>query len=204
MASAETLKVRERIILGVDPGTNVMGYGLVLVKNNKPTMILMGVLDLRKVTDVYEKLHKIFTRTLQLIDDYHPTEFAIESQFYGKNVQSMLKLGRAQGVSISAALYRGLKVSEYAPLKIKMSITGNGMAAKEQVAEMLRKFFKIPEEQMPTLLDATDGLAVALCHFFQSKNPIEGKSFTSWKDFVAKNANRVNSNTKKCPSEKEE
>ncbi|HOU69274.1 MAG TPA: crossover junction endodeoxyribonuclease RuvC [Paludibacteraceae bacterium] len=190
--NVQVVNAKDRIILGVDPGTNVMGYGLLRITGNKPSLMLMGILDLKKYTDPYTKLNKIFLRTLELVDEYHPDEFAIESQFFGKNVQSMLKLGRAQGVAISAALYRGLTVNEYAPLKIKMSITGNGMASKEQVAEMLRKYLHIPQELMLPQMDATDGLACALCHFFQSKTLGTGKKFTSWKDFVAKNDSRVN------------
>ncbi|MCB9018319.1 MAG: crossover junction endodeoxyribonuclease RuvC [Paludibacteraceae bacterium] len=187
----EVINARDRIILGVDPGTNVMGYGLLKITGNKPSLMLMGVLDLKQYTDPYIKLNKIFLRTLELVDDYHPDEFAIESQFFGKNVQSMLKLGRAQGVAISAALYRGVQVNEYAPLKIKMAITGNGMASKEQVAEMLRKYLHIPTEQMLPQLDATDGLAAALCHFFQCKTLGKEKKFNSWKDFASKNEKRV-------------
>lgn len=191
MSEKQIINAKDRIILGVDPGTNVMGYGLLKISGNKPSLMLMGVLDLKKYTDPYIKLNKIFLRTLELIDDYKPQEFAIESQFYGKNVQSMLKLGRAQGVAISAALYRGLEVNEYAPLKIKMSITGNGMASKEQVAEMLRKYLHIPQEDMLPQLDATDAVGVALCHFFQSKSILKEAHFTSWKDFATKNEGRV-------------
>lgn len=191
MAEKQIINAKDRIILGIDPGTNVMGYGLLKISGNKPSLMLMGVLDLKKYTDPYIKLNKIFLRTLELIDDYHPQEFAIESQFFGKNVQSMLKLGRAQGVAISAALYRGLQVNEYAPLKIKMSITGNGMAAKEQVAEMLRKYLHIPQEDMLPQLDATDAVGVALTHFFNSKSVLKEAHFTSWKDFANKNAGRV-------------
>lgn len=191
MAEKEIINARDRIILGVDPGTNIMGYGLLKITGGKPSLMLMGVLDLKKYTDPYIKLNKIFLRTLELVDCYKPQEFAIESQFFGKNVQSMLKLGRAQGVAISAALYRGLQVNEYAPLKIKMSITGNGMASKEQVAEMLRKYLHIPQEEMLPQLDATDAVGVALCHFFQSKSILKETHFSSWKDFANKNGSRV-------------
>ena len=182
---------QDRIILGIDPGTTVMGYGLRKIVKHKPQLIVMGVLELKKYDNHYIKLQKIFSRTLALIDEYHPTELAIEAPFFGKNVQSMLKLGRAQGVAMSAALYRDLPITEYAPLKIKMSITGNGNASKEQVAEMLRRYLKIPEESMLPQLDATDGLAAALCHFFQTNNPIKSKQFTSWNDFANKNSNRI-------------
>lgn len=191
MGEKEVINARDRIILGVDPGTNVMGYGVLKISGNKPSLVVMGVLDLKKYTDPYIKLNKIFLRTLELVDSYKPQEFAIESQFFGKNVQSMLKLGRAQGVAISAALYRGVQVTEYAPLKIKMSITGNGMASKEQVAEMLRKYLHIPQEDMLPQLDATDAVGVALCHFFQSKSILKESRFTSWKDFANKNEGRV-------------
>jgi len=184
---------KERIILGIDPGTVVMGYGLLKITKNKPQLMVMGVLDLKKYDDHYLKLQKIFTRTLALIDEYHPDELAIETPFFGKNVQSMLKLGRAQGVAISAALYRDLPITEYAPLKIKMSITGNGNASKEQVSEMLRRYLKIPQENMLPQLDATDGLAAAVCHFFQTNSPQQAKKITGWKDFISKNESRVNS-----------
>jgi len=183
--------VEERIILGIDPGTNIMGYGLLKITKNKPELIVMGVLDMRKYDNHYAKLQKIFARTLSLIDEYHPTELAIEAPFFGKDVQAMLKLGRAQGVAISAALYRNLPIAEYAPLKIKMAITGNGSASKEQVAGMLRQYLKIPAENMLPHLDATDGLAAAVCHFFQTNAPQSSKKFTGWKDFVSKNESRI-------------
>ena len=177
-----------RIILGIDPGTNVMGYGLVRENRKNPELIAMGILELQKIKDPYIKLRKIFERTLSLIDQYHPDELAIESPFYGKNVQSMLKLGRAQGVAISAALYRDLPIFEYAPKKIKMAITGEGNASKEQVANILQRLLNIPE--MPSNLDATDGLAAAVCHFYQLELPDTGPSYTSWKDFLNKNPGR--------------
>jgi crossover junction endodeoxyribonuclease RuvC len=181
----------DRIILGIDPGTTIMGYGLLQVKENKPYLITMGVLELRKYENPYQKLQKIFSRTLSLIDEYQPDELAIETPFFGKNVQSMLKLGRAQGVAISAALYRDMPVTEYAPLKIKMAITGNGNASKEQVAEMLRRYLKIPVENMLPQLDATDGLAAAVCHYFQTNALSNDKKFTGWKDFISKNEKRI-------------
>ncbi|MGL5637121.1 MAG: crossover junction endodeoxyribonuclease RuvC [Bacteroidales bacterium] len=181
----------ERIILGIDPGTTVMGYGILRVNNNKPEVVTMGVIHLSKLPDHYVKLKRIFDRVVSLIDEFHPDELAIEAPFFGKNVQSMLKLGRAQGVAMSAALSRDIPIFEYAPLKIKMSITGNGQAAKEQVAGMLQKILKIPQENMLPELDATDGLAAALCHFYQSNRPVQEKSYNSWKDFIAKNPKRV-------------
>jgi len=179
----------ERIILGIDPGTSLMGYGLIEVKKNTPRLITMGIIDLKKLTDPYLKLAKIFERTIGLIDSFHPDELAIEAPFFGKNVQSMLKLGRAQGVAIAAALSRELPIYEYAPRKIKMSITGNGNASKEQVARLLQHTLKFDE--IPENLDATDGLAAAVCHFYQRKPTNEGVSYNSWKDFMNKNPGRV-------------
>ena len=147
---------KDQIILGIDPGTTVMGYGIIRVKDNKAEMLALGVLELKKYADHYQKLQRIFARTLSLVDEFHPDCLAIEAPFFGKNVQSMLKLGRAQGAAIAAALYRDLPVVEYAPLKIKMAITGNGRAAKEQVADMLRRYLRIPQEDMLPQLDATD------------------------------------------------
>ncbi|GBU07897.1 component of RuvABC resolvasome [Bacteroidales bacterium] len=182
---------KERIILGIDPGTNIMGYGILKIINNKPSLEAMGVLQLNKYDDHYLRLKRIFERVVALIDQYHPDELAIEAPFFGKNVQSMLKLGRAQGVAMAAALSRDLPIFEYAPLKIKMSITGSGSASKEQVADMLRRLLKVPAEQMLPQLDATDGLAAALCHYFQSNKPLGEKKYTSWKDFVSKNKSKV-------------
>jgi len=180
---------KERVILGIDPGTSVMGYGLVSSSGKQPQLITMGILDLKKYTDHYLKLQKIFSRTLQLIDEYHPDELSIEAPFFGKNVQSMLKLGRAQGVAMSAALYRMIPIFEYAPRKIKIAITGNGNASKEQVAAILKGMFKIQE--MPEMLDATDGLAAAVCHFYQNNALSSGSSAKSWKDFMSKNPERI-------------
>jgi crossover junction endodeoxyribonuclease RuvC len=180
---------KERIILGIDPGTNVTGYGVIRSSGPEPVFVTLGSIDLSKLGDHYLKLKHIFDRTLGLIDEYHPDELAVEAPFYGKNVQSMLKLGRAQGAAIAAALHRSVPIFEYAPRKIKMSITGQGAASKEQVASMLRNILKFKEEDM--ILDATDGLAAALCHFYQSKNPAGDKAFNSWKDFINKNPGRV-------------
>jgi crossover junction endodeoxyribonuclease RuvC len=181
----------ERIILGVDPGTTIMGYGLIKVLDNKPFLLAMGILELNKYEDHYFRLQRIFERIIGLIDEFHPGELAIEAPFFGKNVQSMLKLGRAQGVAMAAALSRDLPIYEYAPLKIKMAITGNGRAAKEQVADMLQRYLKIPQENMLPQMDATDGLAAALCHFFQSNRPQSDSKYTGWKDFINKNEKRV-------------
>ena len=182
---------KERIILGIDPGTIVMGYGIIRIEGKKPILEAMGVLQLNIYEDHYVRLKKIFERVLSLIDQYHPDELAIEAPFFGKNVQSMLKLGRAQGTAISAALSRDIPIFEYAPLKIKMSITGNGQASKEQVAGMLQRILHISKDNMLPQLDATDGLAAALCHFLQSNNPVSDKKYSGWKDFIAKNPGKV-------------
>lgn len=156
------------------------------------TLLAMGVVQLSKLDDHHLRLQKIFERCIGLIDSFHPDELAIEAPFFGKNVQSMLKLGRAQGVAIAAALSRQMPVSEYAPRKIKQSITGNGSASKEQVAAMLQNVLSIPKEDMPKDLDATDGLAAAVCHFYQTNSPLSsGAGFTGWKAFIAKNPGRV-------------
>ena len=179
----------ERIILGIDPGTSIMGFGVISSIGKKPAYHDMGILDLRKISDQYLKLKSIFNTTIELIEKYKPDELAIEAPFYGKNVQSMLKLGRAQGVAISAALTRDLPIFEYAPRKIKLAVTGTGQASKEQVSGMLEKMFMIKE--MPKNLDATDGLAVAVCHFYE-KAPGEKKSGPkNWEDFINKNPGRV-------------
>ena len=182
---------KERIILGIDPGTIVIGYGIIRIEGKRPVLEAMGVLQLNKYEDHYVRLKKIFERVLSLIDQYHPDELAIEAPFFGKNVQSMLKLGRAQGTAISAALSRDIPIFEYAPLKIKMSITGNGQASKEQVAGMLQRILHISKDNMLPQLDATDGLAAALCHFLQSNNPVSDKKYSGWKDFIAKNPGKV-------------
>lgn len=192
--------IKEHIILGIDPGTTIMGYGILKVTGNKTEMLAMGVLDLKKYKDHYLKLQRIFACTLSLIDEFHPDHLAIEAPFFGKNVQSMLKLGRAQGVAMSAALYRDIPITEYAPLKIKMAITGSGSASKEQVADMLRRFLKIPQEDMLPQMDATDGLAAAYCHFLQLGRPTSEKAYSGWKDFIAKNEEKVKPTRKKTTS----
>ena len=182
----------EKIIMGIDPGTNVMGYGVVSASGNKAKMVAMGVIDMRKMTDPYLRLGHISERVEGLIESYLPDEIAIESPFFGKNVQSMLKLGRAQGVAIAAAIRRDVPVHEYAPLKIKMALTGNGSASKEQVAGMLQRILKLKEEEMPAFMDATDALAAAYCHFMQMNTPsADGRHFKSWKDFATKNKDRI-------------
>ena len=179
----------DRIILGIDPGTTIMGYGLIHVKGNKMEMITMGVLHLSKLNSHADKLKRIFERTLALIDEYKADEMALEAPFFGKNVQSMLKLGRAQGVAMAAGLYRDIPIFEYAPKKIKMSITGQGTASKEQVAAMLKSLLKIND--MPKHLDASDGLAAAVCHYFQKGKISDGKSYSSWNSFLKDNPDRL-------------
>jgi len=185
--------VREKIILGIDPGTTIMGYGVIKVVGNKPELVALGVIDLRKYGNHYLKLRKIFERVIGVIEAYLPDELAIEAPFFGKNIQSMLKLGRAQGVAMAAALSRDIPITEYAPLKIKMAITGNGQASKEQVADMLQRMLRIPKENMLPQLDATDGLAAAYCHFLQASNPEIEKKYTSWKDYINKNQGKTSS-----------
>jgi crossover junction endodeoxyribonuclease RuvC len=183
--------VKERIILGIDPGTTILGYGIIQVRGKEISLLALGVVHLDKISNHALKLSKIFERCIELIDGFHPDELAIEAPFFGKNVQSMLKLGRAQGVAIAAALSRQLTVNEYAPRKIKQSITGNGNAAKEQVAAMLQRLLKISEKDMPKQLDATDGLAAAVCHYYQTANPLMGTKASSWKSFISQNPGRI-------------
>lgn len=166
-----------------------MGYGLIHVKGKKMELINMGVLHLSKLASHELKLKRIFERTLQLVDEYNPDEFAVEAPFYGKNVQSMLKLGRAQGVAMSAALYRDIPIFEYAPKKIKMAITGSGNSSKEQIAAMLKSILNIKE--MPKHLDASDGLAAAVCHYFQRNLSSGGKNYTGWGSFLKDNPDKL-------------
>ena len=186
---------RERIILGIDPGTNMMGYGVLKSVGAKAEMLALGVIDLRRVGDVYLKLGRIHERILSIIDGFLPDELAIEAPFFGKNVQSMLKLGRAQGVAIAAAISRDIPIHEYAPMKIKQAITGSGAASKEQVAAFMQKMLHISDESMLPHLDATDALAAAYCHHLQTQRQIPGlpAGSKSWKDFVKNNASRVSS-----------
>ena len=181
----------EKIILGIDPGTNVMGYGLIKVVGNKAEMLTMGVIDLRKAGDAYLKLGHIFKRVSAIIDTYLPDEMAIEAPFFGKNVQSMLKLGRAQGTAIAAAINHGVPIHEYAPTKIKMAITGQGAASKEQVAAMLQRLMKISDRDMQQMTDASDALGAAYCHFLQAGKPESDTHYHGWKDFINKNKERV-------------
>ncbi len=179
----------EKIILGIDPGTTIMGFGLIKVVNKQMQFIQMNELMLKKYDDPYTKLKLIFERTLELIETYHPDEIAIEAPFYGKNVQSMLKLGRAQGVAMAAGLSRQIPITEYLPKKIKMSITGNGNASKEQVAKMLQSVLGL--KSLPKNLDSTDGLAAAVCHFYNDGRIEVGKNYTGWEAFVKQNEKRI-------------
>ena len=177
----------EKILLGIDPGTNVMGYGVLRVVGNKAEMLAMGVINMKNMRDPYLRLGRIFERVTGVIDEYKPDELAIEAPFYGKNVQSMLKLGRAQGVAIAAAIVRDIPIHEYEPRKIKMAITGNGNASQEQVADMLRRMLKMDAEEMGRYLDATDALGAAYCHFLQMGRPETDHKYSNWKDFARKN-----------------
>ena len=179
----------EKIILGIDPGTTIMGFGLIKVLGKQMQFLQLNELKLSKYDDHYVRLKQIFERTQQLIDTYHPDEIAIEAPFFGKNVQSMLKLGRAQGVAMAAGLSRQVPITEYSPKKIKMAITGNGNASKEQVAKMLQSLLGLKE--LPKNLDSTDGLAAAVCHFYNSGKPQTGKSYTGWAAFVKQNQDRI-------------
>src|SRR6202000_1310835 len=190
----ELTSAKERIILGIDPGTAVMGYGLVKETGSKIELINLGGVKMESMDDHMLKLQRIFEKTVALIDNYHPDCLAIEAPFYGKNIQVMLKLGRAQGVAMAAALSRNVEITEYAPRKIKQSITGNGNAAKEQVAAMLQNLLKFKET--PDFLEATYGLVVAVCHSFQKISTPTGKSgskksYSGWETFVKDNTSRV-------------
>lgn len=183
---------QEKVILGIDPGTMVTGYGIIQEKGKKIELVTMGVINLKKLENQALKLKMIFERVLQIVNEYHPDELAIEAPFFGKNVQSMLKLGRAQGVAIAAAIHHSVPIHEYAPLKIKMAITGNGSASKEQVAGMLIRLLNLDEKEMPHFMDATDALGAAYCHFLQAGRPETGaRHYSGWKDFVAKNQGKV-------------
>ena len=189
----------EKIILGIDPGTNVMGYGIIKVVGNKAELVVMGVIDMRKESDPYLRLGKIFERVTGIIDSYLPDEMAIEAPFFGKNVQSMLKLGRAQGVAIAAAIHHDVPIHEYAPLKIKMAITGQGQASKEQVAAMLQRMLNIQHDDMPKFMDATDALGAAYCHFLQMGRPeTHAKHYSNWKDYALKNQAKIDVSSKSC------
>ena len=181
---------KEKIILGIDPGTNILGYGIIRVGTHGPKFVDMGVFDLRKIKDPFEKLANIFAGVGELIDEHKPDELAVESPFYGKNAQVVLKLGRAQGAAITAAVMRDIPVAEYAPRKAKIAICGNGAASKEQVSMMIQKTLKVDLD--PKYLDATDALAIALCHHYQMSNPLAGVGGSSdWSKFIENNPGRV-------------
>ena len=184
------MKKIDKIILGIDPGTTIMGFGLIKVINKKMELIEMEELKLIKIKDHYVRLKLIFEKTIELIDKHKPDEISIEAPFFGKNVQSMLKLGRAQGVAMAAGLSRQIPVTEYSPKKIKMAITGNGNASKEQVAKMLQNLFSIKE--LPKNLDSTDGLAAAVCHFYNNKSISTEKKYSGWSSFIKNNPKKIN------------
>ncbi len=187
----------EKIILGIDPGTNIMGYGIIKVNGQHVEMLTMGIIDLRKFSDGYLKLGHIFERVTSIIDGYLPDEMAIEAPFLNKNVQTTLKLGRAQGTAIAAAINHGVPVHEYAPMKIKMAITGNGAASKEQVAGMLQRILKFDKDALTKFMDATDALGAAYCHYMQMNRPESQVHYKGWKDFVIKNQEKVNKTCKR-------
>lgn len=177
-------------ILGIDPGTNLLGFGVIRIEGKKPHFVAMGAVDMRKEKDAYSKLNKIFTQIGNVCDMYSPDEMALESPFYGKNVQVVLKLGRAQGAAMLAAVSRNIPITEYAPRKAKESVTGNGAASKTQVSTILQKILNIKIEEEH--LDATDALAIALCHYYEKTNPLSGiKKSGSWEKFIADNPDRV-------------
>ena len=181
--------LNDKIILGIDPGTTIMGFGLIKVKGKNMEFLQLNELQLKKYSDHYLKLKLIFERTIELIDNFKPDEIAIEAPFFGKNVQSMLKLGRAQGVAMAAGLSREIPITEYSPKKIKMAITGNGNASKEQVAKMLQSLLNIKE--LPKNLDSTDGLAAAVCHFYNSGKVSTSKNYSGWNAFIKQNETRI-------------
>ena len=187
----------EKVILGIDPGTNIMGYGVIKVTEKCVEMLTMGIIDMRKFGDGYLKLGHIFERVTGIIESYLPDEMAIEAPFFGKNVQTTLKLGRAQGTAIAAAINRGVPIHEYAPMKIKMAITGNGSASKEQVAGMLQRLLKFDAEALTKFMDATDALGAAYCHYMQLNRPESQAHYKGWKDFVNKNKDKVSKTCQK-------
>ena len=184
------MKKIDKIILGIDPGTTIMGFGLIKVINKKMELIEMEELKLIKIKDHYVRLKLIFEKTIELIDKHKPDEISIEAPFFGKNVQSMLKLGRAQGVAMAAGLSRQIPVTEYSPKKIKMAITGNGNASKEQVAKMLQNLFSIKE--LPKNLDSTDGLVAAVCHFYNNESISTDKKYSGWSSYIKNNPKKIN------------
>ncbi len=190
---------QEKIILGIDPGTMVMGYGVIREQGKQMELLTMGVINLKKLENQALKLKKIFERVLEIVNEYHPDELAIEAPFFGKNVQSMLKLGRAQGVAMAAALYRDIPIFEYSPKTIKQNITGNGNASKEQVAKMVHFILKTDED--PKFFDATDAVAAAVCHSISKGKDVNYTKHTTekakahrkpdWSQFIAANPDRI-------------
>lgn len=190
----KNLLKEDKIILGIDPGTNILGFGVIGINSKGPYYIDMGVFDLRKIKDPFEKLANIFSGVSELLEEHRPDELAVESPFYGKNAQVVLKLGRAQGAALTAAVMKGIPVAEYAPRKAKIAICGNGAASKEQVSMMIQKTLKVSLD--PKYLDATDALAIALCHHYQMTSPLAamgGKS--DWKKFIEDNPDRIKKQT---------
>ena len=182
--------MNSKIILGIDPGTTIMGYGIIKVTGENVSLIDFNDFSLKKLENHYLKLKKIFSSLTEIIDKYNPDEIAIEAPFFGKNVQSMLKLGRAQGVAMAAGLVKEIPITEYSPKKIKMAITGNGNASKDQVAKMLQSILKFDE--IPKNLDSTDGLAAAMCHFFNSKKISSvGTKFSGWQSYIKNNPEKI-------------
>ena len=182
--------MNSKIILGIDPGTTIMGYGIIKATGENVNLIDFNDFSLKKLDNHYLKLKKIFSSLTEIIDKYNPDEIAIEAPFFGKNVQSMLKLGRAQGVAMAAGLVKEIPITEYSPKKIKMAITGNGNASKEQVAKMLQSILKFDE--IPKNLDSTDGLAAAMCHFFNSKKITSiGTKFSGWQSYIKNNPEKI-------------
>lgn len=182
--------MNSKIILGIDPGTTIMGYGIIKATGENVSLIDFNDFSLKKLDNHYLKLKKIFSSLTEIIDKYNPDEIAIEAPFFGKNVQSMLKLGRAQGVAMAAGLVKEIPITEYSPKKIKMAITGNGNASKEQVAKMLQSILKFDE--IPKNLDSTDGLAAAMCHFFNSKKISSvGTKFSGWQSYIKNNPEKI-------------
>jgi crossover junction endodeoxyribonuclease RuvC len=180
---------KNRIILGIDPGTRVLGYGLIQIEKKNAKLLYYGIAQVEKFEDHYKRLQYLYERVVQIIREYKPDDLAIEAPFYGKNIQSMLKLGRAQGVIMAAAMANQMSITEYTPRKIKQAITGNGNASKEQVAAFVQSILNLPKA--PESFDATDALAAAMCHFYQLNSPVSGKGFSSWKDFINKNPGRL-------------
>ena len=179
------LNMNSKIILGIDPGTNIMGYGLIIVEDKKISLLDFGEINMIKIKDHSLKLDKVYKSIIEIIEAHKPDEIAIEAPFFGKNVQSMLKLGRAQGVAMAAGISRQIPIKEYSPKKIKMSITGNGNSSKEQVAKMLQSILKF--KKLPKKLDSTDGLAAAVCHFYNNKNIVSSEKYSGWNSFLKSN-----------------